>query len=109
LEFEYLVVYCTCPDQQTAEAIANHLVAEQLAACVNIMPALTSVYRWQGQIEQSVEAMLMIKTRADGYPALEQRIKDQHPYEVPEIIALPVVRGISDYLAWIDASLAGDG
>jgi len=109
IDFEYLIIYCTCPDQQTAEGIARHLVDEYLAACVNIVPALTSIYRWQGQLEQSAESMLIIKTRADGYPALETRIKDLHPYAVPEIIALPVVRGISDYLAWIDASLSGDG
>jgi len=97
----HLVVYCTCPDQATAEALAGELVTARLAACVNIGP-VTSVYSWQGQREQDAEVLLIIKTRQDRFPALEQRIRERHPYEVPEIIALPIVAGGADYLRWID-------
>ncbi|MCP5426229.1 MAG: divalent-cation tolerance protein CutA [Gammaproteobacteria bacterium] len=101
----YLVVCCTCPDQPIAERIAEALVGEKLAACVNILTGVVSIYRWQGHLQRDAEVLLVIKTRDDRYPTLEQRIQELHPYEVPEVIALPVVRGASSYLDWISGSL----
>jgi len=96
-----LVVYCTCPDSATAERIAEAVVDERLAACVNIAPGLTSIYRWQGRIQRDAEVLLIIKTRSTVYPLLEGRIRELHPYEVPEIIALPIQAGSATYLNWI--------
>ena len=102
----YLVIYCTCPNQEVAERIARVLVVEGLAACVNILPDITSIYHWQGSLQCDPELLLIIKTREDTYSALENRICELHPYTVPEIIALPIFQGYSDYLKWIDTSLA---
>ena len=101
MDSQPLVVYCTCPDQATAERIAETMVNERLAACVTIAPGLTSIYRWQGQIQRDAEVLLIIKTRSAVYPLLEGRIHDLHPYEVPEIIALPIQAGSATYLNWI--------
>ena len=102
----YLVIYCTCPDQAVAERIANALVGERLAACVNIVPGITSIYHWQGGVHREPELLLLIKSRRDVYPALEARICALHSYEVPEIIALPIQQGSAAYLAWLDVGLA---
>lgn len=96
-----LVILCTCPDQPTAERIAETLVVERLAACVNIVPGLTSIYRWQNQVERAAELLLLIKTREVVYSLLEARIRELHPYEVPEIVALPIQTGLADYLGWL--------
>ncbi len=100
-----LVVFCTCPDLATAESIAETLVNEQLAACVNLLPALTSIYRWQGQVQRDTECLLLIKTHSMVYPQLEARILALHPYQVPEIIALPIQAGSATYLDWIISNL----
>ena len=100
-----LVVFCTCPDLATAESIAETLVNEQLAACVNLLPALTSIYRWQGQVQRDTECLLLIKTHSMVYPQLEARILALHPYQVPEIIALPIQAGSAIYLDWIISNL----
>ncbi len=97
----YLTVFCTVPDQETARRIAQTVVHEGLAACVNLLPGITSVYRWQGQVEESSELLLIIKTRQERYPALEARIRALHPYQVPEIIAHEIVAGSKSYLDWI--------
>lgn len=102
----YAVVFCSCPAGPTAETIAAALVDDQLAACVNIVPGVTSVYRWQGARESSQEALLVIKTRLEVYGKLEQRIKALHPYELPEIILVRVDTGLPGYLAWIDNNVA---
>lgn len=99
-----LLVYCTCPDHATALRIAETLVDRELAACVNIIPGLTSVYRWQGQRETASEALLLIKTRQTVYPELQAAILTLHPYELPEIIAVPIETGLPAYLAWIDSN-----
>ena len=103
----YVVIFCTCPDLGTAEHIAKAIVEEKLAACVNILPGITSVYRWQDQTQQDSELLLVMKTRQDIYLALESRIQQLHPYEVAEIIALPLVAGSSNYLAWLDTNVGG--
>ncbi len=99
-----LLVLCTCPDKACAEHIAYAMVDAHLAACVNIIPDLHSIYRWQGVCEQATETLLLLKTTEDQYAGLEQALRHQHPYETPEIIALPIVQGFSDYLQWVRAS-----
>lgn len=97
----YQIIFCTCPDQTTGETIAHFLIEQRLAACVNILPGLTSIYRWQDQIETAVEHLLIIKSTQEQYPAIEQAITSHHPYDVPEIIALPIVQGLPSYLDWL--------
>ncbi len=100
---ETLIVITNCPDEETANAIALAVVEEQLAACVNILPRVQSVYRWQGNVESAAEIPLLIKATTRNYPALEARIKALHPYDVPEIVALPIARGLPAYLNWVAA------
>ncbi|GIW25103.1 divalent-cation tolerance protein CutA [Meiothermus sp.] len=100
----YLTVFCTVPDLKSGRRIAQAVVHEGLAACVNLLPGLTSIYRWQGQMEETSEVLLLIKTRQEHYGALEARIKELHPYQVPEIIALKIETGLKSYLDWITQS-----
>ncbi|AXI25336.1 cytochrome C biogenesis protein CcdA [Methanofervidicoccus sp. A16] len=102
---EYIVVFITVPNLEVGEKIGNTLVEEKLAACVNITSEIKSVYFWKGRIEEDKEHLLIIKTRKDKFESLEKRVKEIHPYEVPEIIAMPIVLGSKDYLSWIDESL----
>jgi len=102
----YQIILCTCPNQKTAEDLAGHLITEKLAACVNIIAGITSVYEWQGKIETSQEQLLLIKSHADKYDAIEATIKTIHPYELPEIIAVPIERGLPEYLQWINKCLS---
>jgi periplasmic divalent cation tolerance protein len=95
------LVLCTCPDQATAQNIAEQLVDRQLAACINILSGITSVYQWQGKRENSQEHLLLIKTTHAAYEILEQTLTNLHPYELPEIIAVPIARGSDAYLDWI--------
>ncbi|MCX6597880.1 MAG: divalent-cation tolerance protein CutA [Acidobacteria bacterium] len=97
-----IVVYCTCPTAEDAQRLASALVEQRLAACVNIVSGVLSVYRWQGAVENSPELMLIIKTRREHFPALRAALERLHPYELPEIIALPVVDGSPGYLDWLD-------
>ncbi|MCX7600877.1 MAG: divalent-cation tolerance protein CutA [Meiothermus sp.] len=97
----YLVVLCTVPDAPTGQKLARTLVQEGLAACVNLLPGLTSVYRWQGEVQENPELLLLCKTRQERYPALEHRIRELHPYQVPEIVALRIEAGSQSYLDWI--------
>lgn len=105
---EYCLVLCTCPDAASAETLADGLVSGRLAACANIMPGLTSVYTWEGKVEKAHEHLLLIKTEASAYPALEAFIQDRHPYDVPEIVAIPLAHGSANYLQWISACLHTD-
>jgi periplasmic divalent cation tolerance protein len=98
---EPLVVLCACPDDATADRIARELVAERLAACVNRIGGMRSIYRWKGDIQDEPEALLVIKTTSTRYQALELRLMALHPYEVPEIMALPVRAGAERYLDWL--------
>ncbi len=102
------LIYCTCPDLETAERIAKQLVRRQLAACVNILPGLSSIYLWQGEIETAQEHLLLIKSPQEHYLAIEAAIKTLHPYQLPEIIAVAIERGSSEYLKWIDSCLPTD-
>lgn len=102
------LIYCTCPDQETAERIAGQLISQKLAACVNILPGVRSVYEWQGQIETAQEHLLLIKSPQARYAAIEAAIKALHPYQLPEIIAVAIERGSADYLKWIDSCLSTD-
>ncbi len=99
----HCLVLCTCPEDGSAERIAEALVDEHLAACVNIVKGLTSIFHWQGRRETASECLLLIKTRKACYPSLEARIRELHPYEVPEIIALSLEAGLKAYLDWMDA------
>jgi periplasmic divalent cation tolerance protein len=98
---ETLVVLCACPDEETARRIAEALVTEHLAACVNRMGGVRSTYRWQGRVEDEPEVLLLIKTVRHRFEALELRLKALHPYDLPEIIALPVTTGSAAYLNWV--------
>ncbi|MDE2196801.1 MAG: divalent-cation tolerance protein CutA [Gammaproteobacteria bacterium] len=97
-----LVTLCTCPDRESAERIGTVLVDERLAACVNLLPGLTSIYRWQGAVCRQPECLLLIKTTAACFQALNARVRSLHPYTVPEIIALPIRDGDPDYLHWLN-------
>jgi periplasmic divalent cation tolerance protein len=100
---EYILVLCGCPDEAVAARIAASLVEERLAACVSRIPGLHSTYEWQGERREDVEVLLLVKTAAARYAELELRLRALHPYELPEIIALPIVRGSEPYLAWLGA------
>ena len=99
------IALCTVPDETTAGQIADTLVSEKLAACVNIIPSIVSVYRWKDAVEHSQELLLLIKTSESVWPMLEVRILELHPYELPEIIAVPIHTGQADYTQWIKNNL----
>jgi len=100
-----IVVLTACDSEEQAATLARHLVERHLAACVNIVPGARSVYRWKGAIEDSTEWLLVIKSRRDLFPALREEIGKLHTYEVPEVLALPVVDGSDAYLSWMDGEL----
>ncbi|MGQ0586191.1 MAG: divalent-cation tolerance protein CutA [Gammaproteobacteria bacterium] len=97
---DVLVVLVTCPPDK-AQGIAQALVEERVAACVNLVPSLTSVYRWKGEVHQEGEALLLVKTTKDRFEALKQAVLKHHPYELPEVIAFTVDRGHTPYLDWV--------
>ena len=96
-----LVLLCTCPDENVARTLAGRLVEERLAACVNVLPSVRSIYRWQGALQEDSEALMVIKTGASRYREAEDWLQRNHPYDVPEIIALPVEQGLPAYLEWV--------
>lgn len=98
---ETLLVFTNLPDQDSAQRLAQTLIAEHAAACVNVLAACTSVYRWQDKVESASEVPLLIKTTRPAYARLQELIRAQHPYELPEIIAIPVSAGLPAYLAWV--------
>ena len=100
-----ILVLTNLPDTVSAEKLAEILISEQLAACVNILAPCTSVYQWQGKLEKASELPMMIKTTRNLYKTLERTILKHHPYELPELIALPVAAGSKKYLSWIHRSL----
>jgi periplasmic divalent cation tolerance protein len=103
---DHCVVLNTCPDAASAENIARTLLERKLAACINILPGVKSFYTWKGVCESDEEHLLLIKTLASAYPALEQAILELHPYELPEIIAVPIAAGLPGYLTWITQNTA---
>jgi periplasmic divalent cation tolerance protein len=100
---EALVVLCTCGDEPEAMRIANALIEERAAACVNVLPAVQSVYRWREKIETAQEILLIVKTTRERFAAVERKIVELHSYDTPEIIALPVTHGLKKYLAWLNS------
>ncbi len=102
-----LLCYCSCPEAASAQAIAEALVGERLAACVNRLPGVRSTYRWQGEVTTDTEELLLIKTTAGRFEMLKARLLQLHPYELPELVAVPVVRGHDAYLDWVRANAAG--
>lgn len=102
----YQIILCTSPDKESAEKIARQLINDKIAACVNILPGLTSIFPWQGKIETEQEHLLLIKTRKDRYQSVEKSIQTNHPYEIPEIIAIPVENGLAEYMQWIESCLS---
>ena len=99
-----ITVLCTVPDAEAAERIASAVVEEKAAACASIIPSLTSVYRWKGEICRSQELLLVMKTKRELFPALQTVILSHHPYELPEIVAFDITEGYHPYLEWIGAS-----
>jgi periplasmic divalent cation tolerance protein len=97
---EVLLVLSTFPDAATARRIAGEVVEQHGAACANILPQLESIYGWENKVENATETLVLFKTTVDRYAALESTLKQLHPYEVPEIIAFSVERGLPDYLRW---------
>ena len=96
-----IAILCTTPDVASAERIADALVEERLAACVNLVPGLSSVFRWEGKVRREPEVLLVIKTQRTRFEAVCTRVKALHPYTVPELIALPITAGTPDYLTWL--------
>lgn len=101
-----ILIITNLPDSNSAEILARRLVEERLAACVNILPACTSVYHWQGKVETAQEIPVFIKTTQQRYDAIEKTIKAMHPYELPEIIIVPLAGGSSDFLDWLATETA---
>lgn len=102
---KFLIVFCTVPDMETAENISHHLVKEKKAACCNIISAIRSIYFWENKVQQDGEQLLIIKTREDRFESLQMRIRELHPYSVPEIIAIPIIHGNPEYLNWVNENV----
>ena len=101
-----LVVLSTAPRAEDAEFLARELVERRLAACVNILPPLTSIYRWRGEVERTEEVLMIVKTTEERFEAVREAIVKGHPYDVPEVLALEVKAGHAPYLAWLDESVS---
>jgi periplasmic divalent cation tolerance protein len=100
---DVIVVLCSCPTADSAADISHKLVEEGLAACINIIDGVQSIYLWDDHIQDEKETLLIIKTGEDRYSKLESRLEELHPYDVPEIVALPVSRGLPGYLKWVNS------
>jgi periplasmic divalent cation tolerance protein len=98
---DVVVILCTAPDEDAANRLARGLVKNSLAACVNIVPAIRSIYRWQGALQDDAEVLMVIKSTLSAFAALEAWLLEHHPYDVPEILALPVEKGSGAYLDWV--------
>jgi periplasmic divalent cation tolerance protein len=105
-EKQYVVVLCTCPDDTVGAQVAEAVVAEGLASCVNRLPGVVSTFRWEGEIQEAREVLLVIKTAQERLETLAERIQSLHPYELPEVVAVPVTGGLQKYLAWLGESVA---
>lgn len=102
-----LLVYVTCADPAQAAAIARAVVGERLAACANILPGMTAIYRWQGAVEEGGETVLLLKTLEHRLAALQARVRALHSYQCPCVVAVPIVAGTPDYLAWLAEAVSG--
>jgi periplasmic divalent cation tolerance protein len=98
---EIVLAFSTFPDVETARRIARELVTGNFAACANVIPKIESIYRWQGKIEQGEETLVLFKTTAARFAAFQEKLKSLHPYEIPEIIFVPVTAGLPAYLRWV--------
>ena len=101
---DIIVVLITCPNRRVAETLGRTLVEDRLAACANVVPGLTSIYRWEGKLCRDREVLVLLKTRQPRFAALARRVRELHPYSVPEVIALSVAAGSPAYLAWVAES-----
>ena len=99
---DYQLLLTTCPDLNVANELATMLVENHLAACVNILPNIQSIYEWEHKIVNDAEVLLFIKTRREHYATIEETLLEKHPYDIPELIALPIETGLPSYLAWLD-------
>jgi periplasmic divalent cation tolerance protein len=102
-----LLVLCTVGKVEDAEWIGREVVEQRLAACVNVLPPIASIYRWKGEVERNEEILMLIKTTRERFEALREAILSMHSYELPEIIALDITAGSAPYLAWLDAAVSG--
>ncbi|MDH3325344.1 MAG: divalent-cation tolerance protein CutA [Gammaproteobacteria bacterium] len=98
---EFLLVQTSCPDNDSAIVLAQRIIKEKVAACVNVLPPVTSIYEWKGEIKQDSEVLLLIKIQKCRYPDLQALICATHPYELPEVIAVPISEGLPEFLSWI--------
>ena len=105
-QVEYLLVQTSCPDNDSAIKLARRIIENKVAACVNVLPEVTSIYEWKGEVKQDSEILLLIKTSKSRYLDLQAIICDLHPYELPEVIAVPISEGLPDFLSWINDSVA---
>lgn len=101
----HCIVYCTCPSFEVAESLSHLLMDKELAACVNIIPGITSIFTWEGKRESATEVLLFIKTTTNAYKELETALVEAHPYDCPEIIGVPIKHGLQGYLQWIENSV----
>ncbi len=105
---EHVAVFITAPDEDTAADIARVLVGDGLAACVNIVRNIRSIYKWQGKMEDESEVLMIAKTSRDRFDALAGTVKDMHPYDVPEIISVPITQGSDQYIEWLSKAVSGE-
>ena len=105
----YRLLITTCPSMAEAEGLAEKLLTARLAACVNIVPGVLSLYEWQGKMEREQEFILLIKSRAERFAEIQALVQANHPYELPELIAVPIEEGLAPYLDWIDRQLGDKG
>jgi periplasmic divalent cation tolerance protein len=108
MKTEACLVLCTCPNLKVANELAHQVIESGLAACINILPEINSIYTWQGKTESASEILLFIKTTVDAYPKLEMFLKTAHPYECPEVIGIPINHGLTGYLKWIKDSVSAE-
>ena len=99
---EFLLVQTSCPDNDSAIALAQRIIKGKVAACVNVLPSVTSIYEWKDEVKQDSEILLLIKTTKSRYEDLQALICGSHPYELPEVIAVPISDGLPEFLSWID-------
>jgi len=101
----YVLIVCTCPDAESARRIAGELVESRLAACVNVLPGVTSIYRWQDKMEEKNEHLLLIKSHQQLFHSIQDTINELHPYDTPEVLSIKIDNGLPAYLSWLEDSL----